>query len=399
VHTTVLRPASSFADISEPRARRLREQLAASPYDAVVCCGGENVWYATGYRSAPGSHRRRQSLAALVTPSGVLLVGPAGEAAQAMECGVSPDGYVPYGLFHFESACGEHPAATCSGRHDSLASAVRHAAGFLGSAAVIGVDEADCPVETRRALEHALPRAGFRDATAWLQHVRSVKLPGEVERLRHAARLAEDGITAAIETADDGTTERELAAAVAQVMTAGGAIPRAITATVGTRSALSDVFPTDAAIREGDLVRFDVTCVFDGYRADIGRTAVAGAPDALQRDRYDAIRQGEEREIEACRPGLAAAALFDQAVRTVEDAGLRPYRRNHCGHGIGMEIYEGFRVAPGDDHVFEPGNVLCVETPYYVLGWGGMMVEDALLVTESGAEPLTRSTRELRVIA
>jgi Xaa-Pro aminopeptidase len=90
--------------------------------------------------------------------------------------------------------------------------------------------------------------------------------------------------------------------------------------------------------------------------------------------------------------------LFDAAVATVEAHGLAPYRRHHCGHAIGTEVYERPVVAPGWPTVLQAGMVFCVETPFYEIGWGGMMVEDALVVTEEGAEVMTVSDRSLRVI-
>ena len=391
----------AIGDITEARLDRLRDRLAESSYDAIVCCGFENIQYATGYRSAPGVNRRSQRMAAIVTPTVVLLVGGTAEAAPAVAGGIAPDRYIPYGAFYFDSVTEQHPALQCAQQQDSLGSGVEYAARLLGSVSlsVVGVDEDDCADEVRKALASALPGATFRNASGWLQGVRSVKLPGEVDRLRHAARLAEDGITAAVAAAAPGVTENELSAIVGRTMAAGGAMPRSITLTTGERSALADEFPTNAVVREGDLLRFDVSCDYEGYRSDIGRTAVIGEPTALQSDRYNAIWRGEEREIEICGPGLRTADLFAAAMEAVEEAGLRPYRRNHCGHGIGMQIYEGFRVAPGDEHVLEPGNVLCVETPYYVLGWGGMMVEDTLVVTPNGAEVLTVSTRALRTVS
>jgi len=82
----------------------------------------------------------------------------------------------------------------------------------------------------------------------------------------------------------------------------------------------------------------------------------------------------------------------------VEASGLKPYRRHHCGHAIGTEVYERPVIAAGSSTVLKPGMVFCFETPYYEIGWGGMMVEDALVVTAEGAEVLTVSDRSLRVI-
>jgi Xaa-Pro aminopeptidase len=229
--------------------------------------------------------------------------------------------------------------------------------------------------------------------------VRSVKVPGEVDRLEAAAHLAEDGIARAIDEAGPGVTERDLASIVASVMSAGGGIPRFVVVTSGERSALSDARAADRALQPGDLVRFDVGCTVDGYWSDIGRTAVVGGPDPLQARRYAAILAGEDAQLDTLRAGVTAGSLFDVAVAAVEAGGLLPYRRHHCGHGIGTAVYEPPSVAPaGAAEALEAGMVLCLETPYYEIGWGGMMVEDTVVVTAGGHRRLTRTDRSLRVI-
>jgi Xaa-Pro aminopeptidase len=219
-----------------------------------------------------------------------------------------------------------------------------------------------------------------------------------VELLRRAATLAEQGIQAAFAAAAPGATERELASVVAATMAAGGGEPRFVVVTAGARSALSDARPTDLALTPGDLLRLDVGCTVDGYWSDTARTAVLGDPDDLQSRRYAALLAGEQRQLESARPGVRACELFRVAVDAVEAAGIRPYRRHHCGHAIGGEVYERPIVAPATDDVLRKGMVLCVETPFYELGWGGMMVEDTIAVTEQGVDLLTTADRSLRVI-
>jgi Xaa-Pro aminopeptidase len=146
-------------------------------------------------------------------------------------------------------------------------------------------------------------------------------------------------------------------------------------------------------------VRFDVGCTYDGYWSDIGRTAVVGEPSDLQASRYRAILAGETAQLEVVRAGITGKELFDAAVDAVEAAGLAPYRRHHCGHGIGTSVYEPPSVSPmGADAVLREGMVLCVETPFYQIGWGGMMVEDCFMVTAQGCQLLTSTDRHMRVI-
>jgi Xaa-Pro aminopeptidase len=372
--------------VSRATSARLREHLDHAPFEALVLAGPENIAYVTGYRSVAGDIFRSHRMAAVVTSDDVTLVAPAADAGALSEYPVHLE---PYGRFYFEGADPAHAAVGAADRHEDFAAALGVAvAGLSGR---VGIDDP--------TLAAALRLARAVDASAWMVSLRAVKLPGEIERLAAAAGLAEQGIAVAMRAAAVGVTERELASQVAATMTAGGGMPRFVVVTAGERSALSDARATDRPLDVGDLVRFDVGCTYDGYWSDVGRTAVVSEPDDLQANRYASILAGEEAQLEMIAAGITAGQLFDVAVTTVEHHGLRPYRRHHCGHGIGRAVYEPPSVAPaGRDEILLAGMVLCLETPFYEIGWGGMMVEDTVVVTEDGHRRLTHSDRGLRVI-
>jgi Xaa-Pro aminopeptidase len=237
------------------------------------------------------------------------------------------------------------------------------------------------------------------DASPWLDEVRARKLPAEVDLLERSARAAEDGIAAAIAAARVGMSEKSLARIVSTTLVGAGLEPRFIVVTSGERSALADAYPSERTLRPGDLVRFDVGGTLEGYWSDIGRTAVVGEPNDRQRQYYDALLAGEEAELCMAAPGVVASDIFDHAIAVVEkNGGPKPYRRQHVGHGIGLTTYEPPIVRPMDAGVLQPGMVFCFETPFYELGWGGMMVEDALVITEDGSRRLTDRVRGLTVI-
>ena len=349
------------ADLVWLRAERLMKAVAASQYSAVIACGAENVAYATGYRSSAGGHRRAQRMDAVVTAGGVLLVAPTADAPAALAGGYPRDRYVPYGSFFFDRAAGQPPGPEAGRAAGSLPAGVRAALDALAVAGAVGVDEADLAPAVREPLESLAPRLRVCGASDWFLSVRRSKFAEEVELLRHAALLAQRGIMAAFGALRPGVTERQLAAVVAQAMSAGGGRPQFVVVTNGARAALSDVLPGDTKVRAGDLVRFDVGCSYEGYASDIARTAVAGSPTTLQRDRYGALEAGQAAQLAALRPGITAGELFDIAVRTVEEHGLRPYRRHHCGHAIGMAGYEAPVISPGVAVVVEPGDVYCLK--------------------------------------
>lgn len=387
-------PAVDLTKLTADRTARLREALAEAPFDAVVLTTPESILYATGYRSVAGALFRAHRMAAVVTAGDCWLVCPAADTAPAVDGGLPADRMVPFGRFYFESA-EPTPLTSAADRHPDLYAALETAIKAAGAGLRYGVEG----LAAEPALAAAAGGATVVDATGWAGQVRGVKLPGEVELLRYAAVLAEAGVRAALEIAEEGVTEQALAEAVAATMVAGGGEPRFVVATTGPRSALADAHPTGRGWKPGELARFDVGCLYAGYWSDIGRTAVLGDPDARQAGHYAAILAGLDEQLAMTRPGVAAAEVFDVAVRTVEREGIVPYRRQHCGHGIGLAVYEPPIVSPGVVTALEPGMTFCFETPYYNLGWGGMMVEDTLVVTGEGVDLFTRSPRELPVVA
>ena len=387
------------ADLIAARQERLAAAVQDAPFDAFLAVSPANVDYATGYQSVSGAVHGRSGIASFVTPGRTVSARPGAASAPALAGGLAEEAVVAYGRFFFESRDGAAAPTRMVDAHADLVDAARSAALLAGlGTATIGVDEAAMHPDHRARLAAALPNVTFVDASVWALRVRARKLPGELELLERSARLAEDGITAAVKAARAGMTERELATVVARTMVDGGAMPRFVVVTAGERSALADAFATDRPLRPGDLVRFDVGAVLDGYWSDIGRTAVVGEPNALQQRFYDAIEAGEAEQLARIRPGMAAAEVFDIAIAEVERRGLFPYRRHHCGHGIGLDVYEPPIVSPGVTQQIEQDMVFCLETPYYELGWGGMMVEDTVVVTADGHRRLSVSDRSLRVI-
>ena len=170
--------------------------------------------------------------------------------------------------------------------------------------------------------------------------------------------------------------------------------------TCGERSALADAYATPTRLANGDLLRVDVGCTVDGYWADMARSAVVGEPSREQQARYDALLAGEEAQRALARAGVSAGELFKVAVERVRAGALPAYRRSNCGHGIGIDVHEFPSLSPANAAVeIEDGMVLCVETPYYQIGWGGMMVEDMIVIRGSGNECHTHLPRDLRRIA
>jgi Xaa-Pro dipeptidase len=380
-------------------AEKVRQKVFAAcdeAVDVIISTDPTHVGYLCGYRSVLFDLMRDYRSAAIVTRDKAVLVTGASDAAAALEVLRDPACVYRYGIFFFESSGAEGPDWHAMPKLEStFANALRAAiATIVKPHHAVGLDAANA--WELQELKNLASAHSF-DARPAILKARRAKLPQEVEKIAHAAAITERGLEKAFAQARSGVTELELSTIIAGEMRAGGGVPRFVVVTRGERSALADAYATPAALREGDLVRFDIGCTVDGYWADMARTAVVGEPTREQQQRYDALLEGEEAQRTLARSGVSAGELFKVAVDRVRQGTLPEYKRSHCGHGIGIDVHEFPTLSATNQNVeLEDGMVLCVETPYYQIGWGGMMVEDMIVIRPNGNECLTHLPRKLR---
>jgi Xaa-Pro aminopeptidase len=378
-------------------AEKVRQKVfAEQTADAIISTDPTHVGYLCGYRSVLFDLMREYRCAVVATHDKAVLVTGASDVAAALE--VLPDAacIYRYGAFFFESSGAAGPDWSALPKLEStFAEALRAAiAAILKPHHTVGLDGANA-YDLQELKNLALARSF--DARPAILKARRTKLPEEVAKIAHAAAITERGLEKAFAQARAGVSELELSAIIAGEMRTGGGVPRFVVVTCGERSALADTYATPAQLRQGDLVRFDIGCTVDGYWADMARTAVVGEPTREQQQRYDALLEGEAAQRASARSGVSAGELFKVAVDRVRQGALPQYRRGHCGHGIGIDVHEFPTLNSASQNVaLEDGMVLCVETPYYQIGWGGMMVEDMIVVRPNGNECLTHLPRALR---
>lgn len=389
---------------------RARERMEQEGLAAIVATAPENVTYLSGYWAMSQWIRRGPQAYALYPAPG------RGEpcivaSTSALDLVADQDPWVKevrrYGFFVVEA----DPEATL----DPIARRLRDlgqgpdggdAVGALVGAirdrgldgARIAVDEIGIWPAYLDRLRQALPRTTFVNGWDVFRQIRAVKTPEEVERLRGAARVAERSIAAALAVARPGATEREMAIAFNETTVREGALPVLGCIGTGPRTAMPNCQPTDRRLEPGDLIRFDVGGRFRHYRADIARNASLGEPPAKARRYHRALCAGLERAWEVMRPGARCADVYHAVMETVRREGLPHYRRNHVGHGIGLDGYDVPNLTPESREVLEEGMVLCVETPYYELGFAGLQVEDTVRVGRDGVESLMSTSTALQVL-
>jgi len=390
-----------------PRALAVMEERG---WDALLATSQENVYYLSGFRSFGQPLIRGTQVYALARRDRLeapVVVAPVGEMDMAAQ--FPPRGTViPYGTFHIMA-----PEEPVSGSDSLLVrwgidepsrptamEALLEALGRLDlTGGVIGVDERGLLPALWQGLPERLPD-GLRAAPAAdaFQVIRAVKTDREIEVLHRCASVVEQAMEQALASAEEGVPEQEMARVFEGALIALGARPLFSVIAFGSHAAYPNAVPGERRLRRGDLIRFDIGCLYQGYCSDIARTAVFGDPTPRQRDYYRAIAAGEEAALSVLRPGIAASAVFEAAVEATRKAGIPYYRRHHVGHGIGLEVYDLPLLAPGSRMTLESGMVLEVETPYYEVGFGGLQIEDTVVVTDAGCRLLTASDRTLRVV-
>jgi len=247
--------------------------------------------------------------------------------------------------------------------------------------------------------QRTLPGTELIDASKLIASLKMVKSKSEIDNLRQAVQLAEQGIHGVQESIKAGITRNELA------VSWQNAIEHhrqdiSLTDTWEYISVGPNPWGGNKAVQSGDLIKVDVGCLVDGYTSDTGRTFVFDRPNAIQTELYNALLAGFTAGSELLRPGVALADVHRTTLAAIRSAGFPGYTRGHFGHGLGASVgSEQWPFISADATVvFEPGMVMAFECPWYINGLGGMIVENQLLITDDGHEMMNTLPLGLTVI-
>ena len=228
--------------------------------------------------------------------------------------------------------------------------------------------------------------------------LRRAKDKEETKRMRRAARIADIGVQAAIETIAPGVREYMVAAEAEYAMRirqSEGTAFETIVAS-GPRSAFPHGSPTTRKIQSGDLVIVDIGATYKHYRSDITRTVVAGKPSETQKKIFDAVANAQESALKRYRHGERCIMVDRVARSLIRKRGYGKQFVHGLGHGIGLDIHEPPTVSPGSKDLLETGNIVSNEPGIYMPGIGGVRIEDMILVAGSNSERITSAPRSLR---
>lgn len=226
---------------------------------------------------------------------------------------------------------------------------------------------------------------------------RMVKSPAEIELIRRSVQTNSKAYEKALTRLKTGMTENDMAAEIEYQMRRFGAEGVAFESIVaaGPRSALPHARPTGDRLGENRILLFDVGALRDGYCSDMTRVVHLGPPGAKAKKLYKAVLESQLAAIDTVKAGVKAGAV-DRAARSVlKKQGLDKAFVHSTGHGLGLEIHEPPRIGRKDETRLEAGMVITIEPGAYLEGFGGVRIEDTVVVTERGCEILTPTPKEL----
>ncbi|HSV48776.1 MAG TPA: Xaa-Pro peptidase family protein [Candidatus Acidoferrales bacterium] len=225
------------------------------------------------------------------------------------------------------------------------------------------------------------------------RELREVKDPEEIVLIRDACKMADAGIKAAAETIQVGATQKQVAAEAEYAMRKAGSDGVAFETIVSAGECCAFPHGTlfDKTINEGDFVTVDIGATNQFYCSDITRTFVAGKTSEKQQKIYETVQAAHQRAFDKIRAGIPAQKVDYSAWRVIDKAGYGDFFVHNLGHGVGLEVHEAPVLGPESKDVLQVGNVVTDEPGIYLPGYGGVRIEDTLLVTEKGAEKLTKS--------
>ncbi|CAN5694908.1 Xaa-Pro peptidase family protein [soil metagenome] len=361
------------------RIARIRSSFAEAGIEALLVTHPPNLRYLTGLDATMGMLLVEATACTLIVDGRYLTAarGCVGRAGELLQTTITP----------------------VEGSYEGTLAAVLRRTGRGGR---VGVESTAMTLAAFRHLDRALESVRSSGAAVELVPVervveaaRVVKDSDEIETLRNAAVRLSAVAREAVALARAGRTEREVAMDIDAAIRGGGFTKPAFDTIVasGPNSALPHARPGDRMLGPGDGVVLDFGGVYDGYCVDLTRTVQVAPASAAFRRLFDAVSEAHAAAIAAVRPGVRGSEVDSAARNALARHGLADAFLHGTGHGLGLEVHEEPRISKAGtahpDEPLKPGMVFTIEPGVYVEGFGGVRIEDDVLVSEQGCEVLT----------
>jgi Xaa-Pro aminopeptidase len=346
------------------RLGRLRAAMDGAGVDGVLVTHLTNVRYLTGFTGSAALLAVGPDDAVLVTDGRYQDQAPAQLAAAAVDARVEVSSDDQRGLV----------------------------AAALDGAGRIGLEAEHVSWAARdRYADSWFPEAELVATAGLVEDLRLVKDPGEVARIRVACAIADAALAEVRPRLEDAPTEREFGLELDTAMRRLGASDTSFETIVasGPNGAMPHARPGDRRIGEGDLVVIDFGALVDGYCSDMTRTIMVGEPTPTQARMLEVVLESQAAGVAAVAAGVPASDVDAACRRVIDEAGWSDSFTHGTGHGVGLDIHEAPRVGRTSTATLATGQVVTVEPGVYLAEHGGVRIEDTVVVTDHGADPLT----------
>lgn len=249
-----------------------------------------------------------------------------------------------------------------------------------------------------------LGNINIKGTKGMVESLRRIKDQEEIANLRRAEEIGDIAFSHIIEFIREnyktGITENDIALELEVVMRKNGAEGTSFNSIVaaGAKSSLPHAVPGNELLKIGDFVVMDYGCRYNGYCSDMTRTIVIGEATQEHLKIYNTVLKAQKESLAAIKPGKTGKEIDTIARDIINNEGYGEYFGHGLGHSTGLDIHENPRLSQTDDSLLEPGMVVTVEPGIYIPEFGGVRIEDLVVVTEDGIENLTNSPKELIII-
>ncbi|KPU28078.1 Xaa-Pro dipeptidase [Caloranaerobacter sp. TR13] len=263
----------------------------------------------------------------------------------------------------------------------------------------LGIEDNFATLQFVRNIEEKCSNINIVPLNGVLENIRMIKDKQEIELIKNAAEITDKAFNHILDFIKVGVKELDIAIELEYFMKKLGAEGPSFKFIIasGKRSAMPHGVASDKIVEDGDFLTIDIGCIYKGYCSDMTRTIVIGKANEKQKNIYNIVLEAQTESLKAIKPDVQGYELDRIARDIIDSYGYKEHFGHGLGHGVGLEVHENPRLAQNEmgKIALKPGMIITVEPGIYIPNFGGVRIEDLVLVTEDGYEVLSKTTKEL----
>jgi len=357
------------AEIFENRQNNLKAFLAKQELDGILITRLSNVRYICGFTGSSGS--------CLITPKGNYFITDGRYMEQSKEEVKGFESVIDYGT-HIEIA-----------QKNNL----------IPGGLKLALESDFLSLSLYNQVVELLPNTKWESTKMILENLAAVKDESELEALRTAVEITDKVFEEVLQFFKIGISEKDIALELAmRYRKYGNGEAFSTIVASGPNSALPHAQPGERKLQQGDFVVVDAAAKYAGYHADMTRTVVIGKPTDKHYEIYELVKKSQQAGIDSAKAGVTCKTVDDATRNVIMDAGYGNNFIHSTGHGIGLEIHTYPRLSQQSEEILKENNVVTIEPGVYLTGWGGVRIEDDIVIKQDGNEVLNKTSKDLMIL-